>query len=186
MGVISFLAGLLPFVSEGRRVAEVFRPNAEAEAVRDADAARAVLDQFAAEFAAPRRGWFDGLVDGLNRLPRPLMAFGTLGLFAYAMADPVGFGERMSGLALVPEPLWWLLGAVVSFYFGARELSKVREMRAADPQRVQAVVSNIEAIRALRPEPDRSQTGAGSEPDEADGAENPAADALRAKLRAGA
>ena len=28
----------------------------------------------------------------------------------------------MEGLALVPDPLWWLLGAIVSFYFGAREL----------------------------------------------------------------
>ncbi|MFZ8959068.1 MAG: 3TM-type holin [Paracoccaceae bacterium] len=27
----------------------------------------------------------------------------------------------MTGLATIPEPLWWLLGAVVSFYFGARE-----------------------------------------------------------------
>lgn len=27
----------------------------------------------------------------------------------------------MDGLALVPEPLWWLMGAIVSFYFGSRE-----------------------------------------------------------------
>jgi hypothetical protein len=27
----------------------------------------------------------------------------------------------MVGLNAVPEPLWWLLGAVVAFYFGARE-----------------------------------------------------------------
>jgi hypothetical protein len=26
----------------------------------------------------------------------------------------------------VPEPLWWLLGAIVSFYFGARELHYLR------------------------------------------------------------
>ena len=32
----------------------------------------------------------------------------------------------MQGLALVPEPLWWLLGAIVSFYFGARELHHQR------------------------------------------------------------
>jgi hypothetical protein len=38
------------------------------------------------------------------------------------MGDPAGFSVRMQGLALVPEPLWWLLGAIVSFYFGAREL----------------------------------------------------------------
>ena len=26
----------------------------------------------------------------------------------------------MEGVALAPEPLWWLMGAIVSFYFGAR------------------------------------------------------------------
>ena len=33
----------------------------------------------------------------------------------------VRFSARMVGLNAVPEPLWWLLGAVVAFYFGARE-----------------------------------------------------------------
>ena len=55
-----------------------------------------------------------------------MLALGTLGLFGYAMAAPAGFSTRMQGLALVPEPLWWLLGAVVSFYFGARELHHQR------------------------------------------------------------
>jgi hypothetical protein len=35
----------------------------------------------------------------------------------------------MAGLAGVPEPLWWLLGAVVGFYFGARELHYLRRPR---------------------------------------------------------
>ena len=42
------------------------------------------------------------------------------------MADPDGFARRMQALALVPEPLWWLLGAVVAFYFGAREAHHAR------------------------------------------------------------
>ena len=37
------------------------------------------------------------------------------------MVDPQAFAARMVGLNAVPEPLWWLLGAVVAFYFGARE-----------------------------------------------------------------
>ena len=69
----------------------------------------------------PATGRFDRFVNALNRLPRPLLALGTLGLFVYAMAEPAGFSVRMQGLALVPEPLWWLLGAIVSFYFGARD-----------------------------------------------------------------
>lgn len=63
-------------------------------------------------------------MDGLNRLPRPALALGTLGLFVSAMVAPLWFAERMQGIALVPEPLWWLLGVIVSFYFGARHQVK--------------------------------------------------------------
>ena len=38
------------------------------------------------------------------------------------------------GLALVPEPLWWLLGAIVSFYFGARELHYQRDRARSSPR----------------------------------------------------
>jgi len=131
---------------------EVFRPNAERSAQRAADYAVSAQGQFAAEFAAPeRKGWFNALVDGLNRLPRPMMAYGTIGLFVFAMYNPVGFAERMVGLAAVPDQLWWLLGAIVSFYFGAREMSHMRAA-AASPQEVREIVQNIEGIRSLRPE----------------------------------
>jgi hypothetical protein len=137
MGVMSGLLGLL--FGSGRNVvaetAEVFRVNAEAEAVREAAAQTAALGQFAQEFALPRQGAFDRFVDGVNRVPRPAMALGTIWLFAAAMVDPVWFAARMEGLALVPEPLWWLLGAIVSFYFGARHQAKgqafQREIAAA-------------------------------------------------------
>ena len=33
--------------------------------------ASAALAQLSAEFAPRQRGWFDRLMDGLNRLPRP-------------------------------------------------------------------------------------------------------------------
>lgn len=66
-------------------------------------------------------GRFDRFVNGLNRLPRPMLALGAVGLFVYAMAAPEGFARRMIALGHVPDALWWLLGGVVSFYFGARE-----------------------------------------------------------------
>lgn len=112
-----------------RDTAEVFRENAEARAGREAAFAQAALAQYAAEFALPRRGLFDRFIDGINRLPRPAMALGTLALFVSAMSDPVWFTERMRGLALVPEPLWWLLGAIVTFYFGARHQAKGHEFQ---------------------------------------------------------
>jgi hypothetical protein len=102
-------------------VAEVFTPNATKKMEAAHAAYLAALDEHGAEFKYARPGWFDNFVNGLNRMPRPMLALGTLGLFAYAMVDPVAFSQRMIGLGYVPEPLWWLLGAIVSFYFGARE-----------------------------------------------------------------
>ena len=110
-------------------VAEVFRPNATRALELGHDAYLAAHASHGAEFAHARTGRFDAFVNGLNRLPRPLLALGTLGLFVYAMADPAGFSLRMRGLAEVPEPLWWLLGAVVAFYFGAREAHPLRIQR---------------------------------------------------------
>ncbi|MEX5729409.1 hypothetical protein Ga0609869_002762 [Rhodovulum iodosum] len=133
MGLIEGLFSLV--FGQGRNVvaetAEVFRVNAEGADAREAALRNAVLAEFAAEFAHPRRAAFDRVVDGLNRLPRPALAFGTLGLFVAAMVDPAWFAARMQGLALVPEPLWWLMGAIVSFYFGARHQAKGQEFQRA-------------------------------------------------------
>lgn len=102
-------------------ISEVFVPSATRRMELSAEAQMAALRQLGEEYGHPALGWFDRMVNGLNRLPRPFLAFGTLGLFVYAMVDPVSFAQRMVGLNAVPEPLWWLLGAVVAFYFGARE-----------------------------------------------------------------
>lgn len=132
---------------------EVFRVNADDSDARAADIQSAAMAQLAAEFQHPRRGWYDRTIDGLNRIPRPAMALGTLGLFVAAMSDPVWFAERMQGIALVPEPLWWLLGAVVSFYFGARHQAKGQDFQrsiAATMARAPQVAENIKALRRLR------------------------------------
>lgn len=107
-------------------VAEVFVGNRAERDAGDLERFNRALAQFGEEFGGSGTGWFERFVNGLNRLPRPMMAVGTLGLFIYAMVDPQGFATRMQGLAFVPEPLWWLLGAIVSFYFGARELHHYR------------------------------------------------------------
>ena len=78
----------------------------------------------APEMVPPTR--FDQLLDAINRLPRPLMAMGTLALFADAMLDPVGFANRMAALRAMPDPLWWLVGGIITFYFGARETHYLR------------------------------------------------------------
>ncbi len=114
-------------------VSEVFTINKTKAEMAAQARYQAALEQAGAEFRQAPIGGFDRFVNGLNRLPRPIMALSTVGLFSYAMADPAGFSVRMQGLAYVPEPLWWLLGAVVSFYFGAREMNYFRGYRANIP-----------------------------------------------------
>ena len=135
-----------------RETVEVFRENAEGSAVRQHDLQSAALQQFAAEFVLPRKGLFDRVMDGVNRLPRPALAMGTLGLFVAAMVDPIWFAARMQGIALVPEPLWWLLGAIVSFYFGARHQMKGQEFQrslAETLSRAKGVQDNIAALSGM-------------------------------------
>ncbi len=135
MGLITSILGLGRSAgsigSAVERVAEIFLPNKTKESLQQHQEFTAALEQFSTEFQQTSSGPFDRFVNALNRLPRPVLALGTVGLFVYAMIDPVGFTERMQGLGYVPDPLWWLLGAVVSFYFGARELHHFRDGRAA-------------------------------------------------------
>ncbi len=132
-------------------IAGAFIPNAEKSAQRDHEGATNALDQFGQEFqSAHRKHWFDRFIDGLNRVPRPLMAFGVIGLFVSAMIDPVWFSERMVGIALVPDPLWWLLGAIVTFYFGARYQAKVQNFDIKKQVAgVSAVVAGRKAIEEI-------------------------------------
>ncbi len=135
-----------------RETVEVFRENAEHGAARAQETQTAAMAQFGAEFRPRSRGRFDRFMDGVNRLPRPMMAMGCLALLIAAMVEPVWFSVRMQGLSLVPEPLWWLLGVVVSFYFGARHQVKGQEFQhsiAATMAHAPEVVSNIRTLRKL-------------------------------------
>lgn len=180
---MGLMTGLLNTLFGGNRNAlretvEVFRENAEAAGTRDLDRLSAALLQHGAEFRTPQ-SWFDSLMDGINRLPRPLLAFGTIGLFVSAMTSPVWFAERMQGLALVPEALWWLMGAVVSFYFGARHQLKGQEFQREIAQtlaRVPTVVENTRALRSLETE----DTLASDRDADQDGEPNAALDDWRA------
>ncbi len=110
---------------------EVFHVNETEEMKADAENFQSALAQYQAEFQNAPKSWFSQGIDGLNRLPRPFMALGTISLFIFALYDPDRFSVRMVGLQEVPDPLWWLMGAIVSFYFGARELHYVRTHKAA-------------------------------------------------------
>ncbi len=74
-------------------LSQVFVPNATRKMELSAETQAAALAQMQAEFSIAGTGRFDRFVNGLNRLPRPFLAFGTMALFSYAMVDPKSFGE---------------------------------------------------------------------------------------------
>lgn len=75
-------------------------------------------------------GRYDLLIDAVNRLPRPALAFGVIAMFLFAMIDPAAFAQRMAALKSAPDELWWLLGAVIATHFGAREAYHMRHSKA--------------------------------------------------------
>lgn len=189
MGVIADVFSLI-FGSRRnalRETLEVFRENAEAGATRAHEMQSAALSQLAAEFQYGGKSRFDRFMDGVNRLPRPLLALGTLALMGASLSDPVWFAARMQGLALVPEPLWWLLGVIVSFYFGARHQVKSQEFQqalAASMARVPQVAQNIAALERLRadaPAAAATRTDAAARLDAIAAEDNPALEAWKAR-----
>lgn len=82
-------------------------------------------------YAAPGRNWFDSLMDGINRIPRPLMALGSFALLFWCVIDPASFVVSMQALEHVPMPLWGLIGAVTAFYFGGRWADKAATAKLA-------------------------------------------------------
>lgn len=146
-------------------VTEIFRENATRRMELDEEAYARAIGQLGQEFQTAPAGRFDGFIDGLNRMPRPLMTLGVIGLFVYAMVEPLGFSARMQGLSLVPEPLWWLLGAIVSFYFGAREAHHFRN-RGGIPSMPKPVTGETAApdsgvlLAQVRPEDDFADNAA--------------------------
>lgn len=153
MGVIGKLIGgpgaVTALGEAAKGVAEVFVPSATKRMEYSAEVQMAALRQLGEEYQHPALSWFDRLVNGLNRLPRPFLAFGTIGLFVYAMIDPQAFAFRMVGLNAVPEPLWWLLGAIVAFYFGARETHYFRNRTVVSPFAAGGAVAEPEENAAL-------------------------------------
>lgn len=123
----NFLGGAGKAISN---VAGVFLPNAEARSRRDHERAIATSAQYAAEFRyVENRNAFDSLVDGINRLVRPTIVYGVIALFVFAYVDPIEFQIMMESIGAIPEPLWYIMGAIVGFYFGSRELHKHRDTK---------------------------------------------------------
>lgn len=125
--------------------------------VRDKDAVEAnlhaeqiaAMQSAAAEFAprANRTRW-DSFIDGLNRLPRPLLAFMVIGVLVWAPLDPVGFARVMTAYGLIPEWLVIVMGQVILLFCGGRMLERWPG-RLTGPSAA-AVESTLSSIRDMR------------------------------------
>ncbi len=138
--------GLITSVVGGLKVLFGDRAARETAGADDQAALRA---QFAAEFTGPERvGLRNSLVDGLNRLVRPIFTFGTLSLFVWAVRDPTEFAIAMTALQAVPEALWIIMGTIVVFWFGGRALEglKAPTMSVAS---MRELITNLEQMKQL-------------------------------------
>ena len=112
----------------------------------------AASDQWAAESAAQgsmeNRTWWDSLVDGLNRLMRPIGFFGTVALFSWAGYDSVEFSATMLAFQLVPEWLALIAGQIILLTYGGRMLDKW-SMKGPSVSQAASVLKAQAEIRAL-------------------------------------
>lgn len=152
MGLIGNIFGML--FGGGRNLVtdtiETFRPNAEAQSKRGHDLDSAAMAQLAAEFhARGKRGWFDQLMDGINRLPRPMLVFSVFGLLAWTAVDPIEAAKVFTSWAIIPVEFWYVVLAIVTFYFGGRHQVKAQDMQARLIQVAAGVPMVMEAISGL-------------------------------------
>lgn len=133
MSWLSVIPGLF---GPAKELVEVFKPNAEKEAERGHAERLALsaldlasLQQFAAEFQGRTKStWWDSFIDGLNRLPRPLITLSVGSFFVLAPLDPLRFAQVARAYELMPDGFWALLSIIVAFYFGGRMRLKRQDM----------------------------------------------------------
>jgi hypothetical protein len=157
-----------------KELVEVFKPNAEGEAQRGHAERLALsaqdlasLQQFAAEFQPRAKStWWDSFVDGLNRLPRPLITLSVGAFFVLAPLDPLRFAQVARAYELMPDGFWALLSIIVAFYFGGRMRLKRQDMavKGGALAVAQEVLAMQRAARAHNEAPDAEPAAADAPP----------------------
>lgn len=105
-----------------------------------------------------QRFWFDSLIDGLNRLPRPFIAFAVLGVMIYAPIDPLHFTIIMQAYSIVPEWLTYIFAQIILLYFGGRMLDKWSgDMGGANAKDVKKVLEVTKELQVMREQEKRGE-----------------------------
>lgn len=148
MGWLALVPGILDAVDTvGKRIA----PDKDKRQDHMHAEQLALMAAAAAEYRPTPATWWDSFWDGVNRAPRPLLAFMVLGLFLYAPMDPEGFVRVMRAYQLVPEWLALLAGSIIAFYFGSRHLEN--RLRLVGPTAAQVALARALARKVAGPDP---------------------------------
>jgi len=125
--MIPFLGPMVSFLTGGglNSLAKTFFGDKAARETNFHNEQMSIQEGYQAEFNAPeKQNWFNILVDGANRLVRPLFTYGIIAMFIWASIDPVSFVVSIQALAVVPELMWYIMLTIVAFWFGGRILEK--------------------------------------------------------------
>ncbi len=148
-GAINALTGL----------SEVFKGNKTKREQGEHVENMAVHAQHAAEFNVhSSRTWFDSLIDGINRLIRPVFSiFVLLVVFIWPWFDPLGFAAYSVALSGVPTHFWVICGTIIAFWFGSRTVFKDRmvskDMSKRAVESVARVIDAQKDIKSMAPAP---------------------------------
>ena len=145
------------------KVANWIRPNAEKSAQRESSAEEIRVRQYADEFdRANGSKWWDGLMDALNRIPRPAFAFWLISMLMLPMFNPSYALEVVLVYDAIPTDVWIALGILLSFYFGGRwKAQKHRE--TAQVEKVKAIGETLRSNRRRDAIGERFREGLGSD-----------------------
>lgn len=145
MNWLSFLPNI--FGSVTKPIEAIFGNRAKRDAYA-ADENAATKAQYAAEFRENRTAW-DSFVDGLNRLIRPTLVFGTIAIFTMPLWDIDRFVEIMVAYTGVPEPLWNMMYLVFCFYLTSRGIEKIK-MNGVTKKELATVKEMADEVKHLR------------------------------------
>ncbi len=110
-------------------VAQTFTGSQKERDLQNTNAFISTQAQYGKEFNQKNRNFLDSLVDGYNRIIRPSIVTIVIYYFHLSYSDTIQFQKINTGLSTVPEPMWYVLSAIIGFYFCARELHKHRQSK---------------------------------------------------------
>lgn len=93
------------------------------------------------------RTWWDSLVDGINRLVRPLFTGGVLYWFYFCATDPIAFTASVVALQAMPTAFWGLLGTIIVFWFGGKFAENLKRPQPMKPEDLKTLLNTIEKVK---------------------------------------